>query len=436
MGAPELIVEADGGSRGNPGVAGYGALVRSAATGDVLAERAAPLGRASNNVAEYTGLIEGLRAAAAVDASAAVEVRMDSKLVIEQMAGRWKIKHEDMRRLALAARDLVAERTAAGGSVTYTWVPREQNKAADRLSNVGMDGKTVDRTNAEGAADNEPFDAEDEPDDPAEGPGQAEQPLGAPSRTAARAEARPTAAAGETPRGAAAARVRREPPAPDLAPPARLVLVRHAVTEATKAGLLDGRGGSDAPLTTEGRRQADAVAAALRAFLRGGPGGVAAASGPALIVTSSLARARQTGAAIAGALGVEPETDPAWDEQHFGDWEGRTVAAVCADAEGAAAYARLRAEADYARPGGESRADLAARVLTAYEALVTRARQEGRVAIVVSHRAALLAVLGAELGLGSPWSLSISPASLTTVRRWADGAATVDVVNDTAHLRG
>lgn len=140
-----LTVEADGGSRGNPGVAGYGALVRDTASGRVLAERAEPLGKASNNVAEYRGLIAGLEAALDIDPTAEVLVRMDSKLVVEQMAGRWKIKHEDMRRLALEARDLVRELTAAGGSVRYEWIPREKNKDADALSNVAMDGRTVDR---------------------------------------------------------------------------------------------------------------------------------------------------------------------------------------------------------------------------------------------------------------------------------------------------
>lgn len=140
-----LVVEADGGSRGNPGVAGYGALVRDADTGMLLAERAAPLGLRSNNVAEYRALIAGLEAARRVDPGADVEVRMDSRLVIEQMAGRWKVKHEDMRRLALQARDLVRQIQAAGGDVAWTWIPREQNRAADRLSNAGMDGRTVDR---------------------------------------------------------------------------------------------------------------------------------------------------------------------------------------------------------------------------------------------------------------------------------------------------
>ena len=138
-----LVVEADGGSRGNPGVAGYGALVRDRRTDEVLAERAAPLGKESNNVAEYSGLVAGLLAAEAIDAGAEVEVRMDSKLVIEQMAGRWKIKHPDMKRLALDAREVVRRLAESGGAVTWTWIPREANKAADKLSNDGMDGRTI-----------------------------------------------------------------------------------------------------------------------------------------------------------------------------------------------------------------------------------------------------------------------------------------------------
>jgi broad specificity phosphatase PhoE/ribonuclease HI len=136
-----LIIEADGGSRGNPGPAGYGALVRDADTGRVLAERAASVGRATNNVAEYGGLVAGLQAAVDLDPTAEVEVRMDSKLVIEQMAGRWKIKHPDMQKLALQARALVRQLA----DVRWTWVPRAQNGAADALANSAMDGKPVHR---------------------------------------------------------------------------------------------------------------------------------------------------------------------------------------------------------------------------------------------------------------------------------------------------
>jgi len=130
-----LVIEADGGSRGNPGPAGYGAVVRDATTGDVLAEVSESIGRATNNVAEYSGLIAGLRAGAAIARGADVEVRMDSKLVVEQMSGRWQIKHPDMRPLAAKAR----EAARAFGRVSYTWVPRSRNAHADRLANQAMD---------------------------------------------------------------------------------------------------------------------------------------------------------------------------------------------------------------------------------------------------------------------------------------------------------
>jgi ribonuclease HI len=129
-----LLVEADGGSRGNPGPAAYGALVRDADTGELLDEDARYLGITTNNVAEYSGLVSGLLMARAIDPGAEVEVRMDSKLVVEQMSGRWKIKHEDMRRLALEARDVLPVQ-----QVRYEWVPRALNAAADRLANAAMD---------------------------------------------------------------------------------------------------------------------------------------------------------------------------------------------------------------------------------------------------------------------------------------------------------
>ena len=134
-----LVVEADGGSRGNPGPAGYGAVVRDAATGEVLAEVAAGIGRTTNNVAEYQGLIAGLRAAAELEPSA-VEVRMDSKLVVEQMSGRWQVKHPDMRALAKQAFAVVRQLPA----VTFRHIPRERNTHADRLANEAMD-RTAER---------------------------------------------------------------------------------------------------------------------------------------------------------------------------------------------------------------------------------------------------------------------------------------------------
>lgn len=142
-----FVVEADGGSRGNPGPAAYGALVRDADSGDTLAAEGLAIGRATNNVAEYRGLIAGLEMARALDADAPVEVRMDSKLVIEQMAGRWKVKHPSMLPLARQASQVRPRQ------VIWTWVPREENKRADALVNSALDGTPVPRPESAHAAD-------------------------------------------------------------------------------------------------------------------------------------------------------------------------------------------------------------------------------------------------------------------------------------------
>lgn len=130
-----VVIEADGGSRGNPGPSAYGAVLRDADTGEVIAEDGTTLGVATNNYAEYSGLIAGLRLAEAYAPGADIVVRMDSKLVVEQMSGRWKIKHPDLRPLATEASGL------APFGTTYTWIPRERNKHADRLANEALDGK-------------------------------------------------------------------------------------------------------------------------------------------------------------------------------------------------------------------------------------------------------------------------------------------------------
>lgn len=138
-----LLVEADGGSRGNPGPAGYGAVVRDATTGEVLAERSGAIGRATNNVAEYEGLLAGLRAAGEFGGGP-VEVRLDSKLLVEQMSGRWRVKHADLKPLASEAARLVR----GLGPVTFTWVPRLSNADADRLANEAMDAAAGIRRSA------------------------------------------------------------------------------------------------------------------------------------------------------------------------------------------------------------------------------------------------------------------------------------------------
>jgi broad specificity phosphatase PhoE/ribonuclease HI len=123
---------ADGGSRGNPGPAGYGAVVTE--NGKIIAELYDVIGIATNNVAEYSGLLAGLTHIHQLDAEATVEVAMDSKLVVEQMSGRWQIKHADMRDLAKQCRD-----AHSPSLITYSWIPRDENSHADRLANKALD---------------------------------------------------------------------------------------------------------------------------------------------------------------------------------------------------------------------------------------------------------------------------------------------------------
>jgi probable phosphoglycerate mutase len=129
-----LIVEADGGSRGNPGIAAGGSVVIDEATGEVLAEIGVYVGVATNNVAEYRGMIAGVARALAIDPAAGLRIRLDSKLVVEQMSGRWKIKHPAMAELAADARRLLA-----GTVVVFEWIPRTENARADRIANESMD---------------------------------------------------------------------------------------------------------------------------------------------------------------------------------------------------------------------------------------------------------------------------------------------------------
>jgi probable phosphoglycerate mutase len=131
--ARHFKLTADGGSRGNPGPAGYGAVVTE--SGKIIAELFDVIGVATNNVAEYNGLLAGLTHIHQLDAQATVEVAMDSKLVVEQMSGRWQIKHADMRDLAKQCRD-----AHPAALVTYSWIPRDENSHADRLANKALDG--------------------------------------------------------------------------------------------------------------------------------------------------------------------------------------------------------------------------------------------------------------------------------------------------------
>lgn len=401
MSGRRLIVEADGGSRGNPGPAGYGALVRDAVSGTVLAEAAEFIGLATNNVAEYRGLIAGLSAAAGLDTDASLDVRMDSKLVVEQMSGRWRVKHPDMVPLALRAREL-----AAGfAGVTYTWVPRSRNKHADRLANEAMDAGSRGETWDPGSSGSGPAPAAD--DDPAGRNG----PAG--TGRAASGASPSSGSGGGTGWSAPAGRA------------TTVWLLRHGETPLSVEKRFAGVG--DAALTERGVAQAEAAAAHLAAWA-GAHGGVDA------VVTSPLKRTRATADAVARAVGAEIAEEPGLAETDFGEWEGLTFAEVRRRAPHL--LTAWLGDPEVAPPGGESFASVTRRVAEA-RARVLAANAE-RTVVVVSHVTPIKTLL--RLALSAPpealYRMHLDVACLSRVDYYADGPAVVHSMNETAHLTG
>ena len=399
----EFIVEADGGSRGNPGPAGYGAVVIDAATGETLAERAEYIGIATNNVAEYRGLVAGLRAARELDPAARVRVRMDSKLVVEQMSGRWKIKHPDMKPLAAeAARVFPPDR------ITYEWMPREQNKHADRLANEAMD---AGRRGEQWSPSASTADLRDQPPPT--------RSLTTPGGEAAKADADARAAqnvATPAPSSGWGA-------APDMGAPTTFVLLRHGETLLTPQKRFSGSGGTDPSLSDVGREQAERVAAALAAR-----GTVEA------IVASPLTRTRQTAAAVAARLGLDVVIEDGLRETDFGAWEGLTFAEV---RERHPDDLKTWLASPKAEPtgGGESFAATARRIATTRDRLI--ASYAGRTVLLVSHVTPIKSLV--RLAIGAPpeslYRMELSAASLSAVAYYADGNASLRLFNDTSHLR-
>lgn len=133
----KLLVHTDGGARGNPGPAGIGVYITDTERNPVEA-RYKYLGETTNNVAEYTGAYLGIKRAIELGADE-IELLADSKLVIEQLSGNYKVKNESLKTLHSQIRSLVSE---WGGTIAFTHIRREKNKEADRLSNVAMDEGT------------------------------------------------------------------------------------------------------------------------------------------------------------------------------------------------------------------------------------------------------------------------------------------------------
>jgi probable phosphoglycerate mutase len=372
--ARRVVIEADGGSRGNPGPAAYGAVLSDADTGEVIAEDGTTIGVASNNVAEYSGLIAGLKLARELAPDAEVEVRMDSKLVVEQMSGRWKIKHPDMVPLATEARRL------APAGTTYTWVPRERNKHADRLANEALDGKRHGVTVAGPASGTDPA-AEsliEEIESPAEAPPSVQGRLRGWS-----------APAGE---------------------PTTLVLVRHGVTAHTVEKRFSGGLASANPgLSDDGRDQIRAAAAWLAPL----------AERVDAVIASPVRRTLESAEILAEALGRTVEVEPGFAEMEFGSWDGMTFLEV-AERRPDELDAWL-GSLDVGAGGGESFRVVEKRVLDALQRVLDA--HAGRTVVVVSHVTPIktLVAHAVDAPLESVFRMELSPASVSVVSFFLGG---------------
>lgn len=432
-----LSVECDGGSRGNPGPAGTGSSVKDAAGAEVGCVWQF-IKHATNNVAEYQGLINGLNLAVEIaeqqgvkPGSLSVDVRMDSKLVVEQMSGRWKIKHPDMKPLAQEVKRIEGQLA----QVSYTWVPRAQNARADELANRAMDeregGQWIDEelvAAGSAAAASPAGDAEgadmlfdlDQPAEDAAAGAKREEP--AQTNTAATTTAKKNTAETQ--------REDEEPQPAGVSPtawmgktaPTTLLLLRHGQTELNRDGKYSGRGNPE--LTDLGKKQ---IAHAARHISERGDVDV--------ILSSPLGRCQETARAAAEALGMGKNaitTDEAIIEMDFGAWEGRRFVEIQEDHP--EEHRECFNYATAAPHGGESPEQVYRRVSEFVDRVI--AEYPGKTVLVVTHMMPIKSVLRRALGTGGEIyrSLHLDVASLSVADFLPNGAGVVRLVNESHYL--
>ena len=371
----KLIIEADGGSRGNPGLSGAGAVVIDAASGNILREISEAVGIATNNVAEYSAVIFALEVAFEIDPAAEIVVRMDSKLVVEQMSGRWKIKHPDM--LALGAR---VQQLISGKKVEFVWIPREQNVLADALANKAMDGEPA-----------------------------------------------PTAAAGEF-NHVAPSSIRA--PQSSVAEATTLIMVRHGRTALTESRKISGGDGENPDLSELGNK--DAAEVALELARVGSSGAFSFLAKPVVVIHSPVKRAAQTASKIAQKLGAEQVELADLREIGFGDWDGLTNEELFVGHE--TQYQAWRGSYDVAPPNGESLKDFDVRVNRSLDFILDKFA--GKTVVVVAHVMPIRGLLriANDASVAGYWRVDLGPASISIARFWGREGAEIVCVNSTSHL--
>lgn len=392
-----VVIEADGGSRGNPGPAGSGAVLIDSETGSVLAEIAMFIGVATNNVAEYRAVLAAVDVANEIAPDAELLVRMDSKLVVEQMSGRWKVKNEGMQDLFQSMQKSIGSR-----KITFEWIPREQNGKADALANEAMDAeKSVVRKY-----------------------------VGSPDTS--------TISVVTSSSKVVAADLEYNPELPSSVRAPRnvskklttIILVRHGRTILTETHRISGRGGEDPQLSEAGIQDAQAVAEELSKVSHSGA--YAKVLKPTVVVSSPIARTRETAAIIAAKLGIKVEINDDIAEIAFGDWDGHTNQEVAENWPDQ--YEQWRGDVKISPPGGESLEEFDVRVQNGLADILEK--YEGQTVVVVSHVMPIRGFLKSAMQAGWPsyWRISVAPCSMSIVRFWGNEAAEITVVNQTKHL--
>ncbi len=365
-----FVLYADGASRGNPGPAAYGAVIFDA-SGNLVAELGENLGIRTNNYAEYQGVIAGLRHIEANFPGAEVLVRMDSKLVVEQLSGRWQIKHPELRELAQEA-----IRIMRGLTVKLEWIPREQNALADAAGNRALDegdfGDSVERT-----------------------------------------------LSSVQPKSIRAPRQGIEP--------TTFVLIRHGHTLLTESNLISGSSGEDPSLSELGFLEAELASKAAGELLaRFGLGSVSQ------VLHSPQLRTTQTAEVVAKYFEVGMQSDARFKEIGFGNWEGHSMAEM--ETSSANEIEAWRGSMTAQPPGGESVDDLESRVRAALAEAITEFNGQ-TIAIVshmMPLRAILRHALSGPNSLS--WTLQFAPASISVVRYFGPNFAEVFAINSCQHL--
>lgn len=365
----KLILQADGASRGNPGPASYGAVVLDGER-NLIKELFAEIGEQTNNYAEYSAVIAGLEYITNNYSNFELTIEMDSKLVIEQLAGRWKINSETLRVLRDRAFTLLA-----GTSYQLRWIPREENSLADAAANKALDGELFSIT--------------------------------------------------ESPQGVAQPRSIRA--GRQAITPTTIVLIRHGHTAHTEQNLISGSDGEDPELSELGKREASMTAEAIAELLEfhGLPS-------LAHVVHSPQLRARQTAEAISRRHIIRSAEDRRLVEIGFGDWEGLSLDEI--ESVEPQLVQKWRESVDIAPPGGESVNQLDLRVGEALQDVVSNHQGQSVAIVTHMMPCRAIARKALRASSAAHWSVQFAPASISIFRFYGMEFAESFAINSCQHL--